>query len=429
MLKTCRSTMLHTHRQTMRLALLLWNLASPSASFGLVSPSSNARIRRRNQNRQLLALASSNNNNHEIFVVNWEGCLADCVPWRTQVGIDAASAVWPDALLATEANYYEDATWLHNKLAAISHCLTTTTQSSKNHDSAMGYHCSPTCEYALAARLLLEEQALDGGESNGKSGKYASRYHPQDQATAENQSRRQSRKSRPLTVGEISVNWSEGGMIRDAVQTRYHWNYQDPVPILQQTIDSLCSCPPSASLSPSRDYDMPSIDASIREAVHACKKSGRRLIITIPHLSDVAAAKASLDAASLNCHLVTSAQDALEANMNNSVSLLVNFKETTREILQESPTGSTVYVIDSSWRRLQDKIVLFGDYIPRHQDNGAAKCVVAGKNLCLLLTAWACHPTQQAAATMNPWTRLIDATEFVEMLSARIVPSPSPGAE
>ena len=91
-----------------------------------------------------------------IYLVNWDGCFADTVNWRIQLGIKLASAVWPELDVAIDR---DDMGWLENKLSALSHVLT---QSSDN--------ISATCEYALAARLLVEEQELDGGHSNGKGG-------------------------------------------------------------------------------------------------------------------------------------------------------------------------------------------------------------------------------------------------------------------
>mmetsp|Transcript_15069 Transcript_15069/g.42527 ORF Transcript_15069/g.42527 Transcript_15069/m.42527 type:complete len:121 (-) Transcript_15069:789-1151(-) len=44
---------------------------------------------------------------------------------------------------------------------------------------------------------------------------------------------------RPLTVGEISVNWSDGGMVRNTVRTRFHIAYENPIPILQEIIEDI----------------------------------------------------------------------------------------------------------------------------------------------------------------------------------------------
>lgn len=125
--------------------------------------------RRCNHHRVVVtSFLSPSTSANEIIVINWDGCLADTVDWRTQVGFDAAEKAWPE--LQATVNAYEDTEWLHNKLAAICHVLSCQSgESSSSH----------TCEYALAVRLILEEQELDGGESDGKPGKYASRFHPQ----------------------------------------------------------------------------------------------------------------------------------------------------------------------------------------------------------------------------------------------------------
>jgi hypothetical protein len=63
----------------------------------------------------------------------------------------------------------QDTDWLKNKMRALSHLFCTSP--GDDDDSRQLLQTSITCEYALAARLLLEEQELDGGQSNGKSGK------------------------------------------------------------------------------------------------------------------------------------------------------------------------------------------------------------------------------------------------------------------
>jgi hypothetical protein len=83
-----------------------------------------------------------------------------------------------------------------------------------------------------------------------------------------------------------------------------------------------------------------------------------------------------------------------------------------------SPADSTVYLIESDWNQLQKAIALFGDYIPRN--NFVGKCIVPDRQLSLCLAEWVSHPTQHAAATMNPWTRLLAQQDFVEILLARI---------
>ena len=112
----------------------------------------------RSSNRRVdLAVAAED----EIYLVSWDGCIADTVEWRIRQGLQVATSVWSEVDEALDVN---DQSWLENKLAALSHVL-----------SQQDENISVTCEYALASRLLLEEQELDEGRSNGKGGKYASK--------------------------------------------------------------------------------------------------------------------------------------------------------------------------------------------------------------------------------------------------------------
>jgi hypothetical protein len=178
----------------------------------------------------------SSSTTKDIFVINWDGCVADTVPWRTRAGVDAALKTWPEMPVVDDRFSWEDSSggndWLKNKLAALAHVFPST------YDS--GDDFSLTCEYALAARLSFEEQELDNGNSNGRRGKYSRRFHPQVERQGEERggpTRGPTRSSRPLTVGEVAANWEE--TIRDTVRMRYHCNYKDPLPILQNHVEDL----------------------------------------------------------------------------------------------------------------------------------------------------------------------------------------------
>jgi len=140
----------------------------------------------------------------------------------------------------------------------------------------------------------------------------------------------------------------------------------------------------------------------------------RQLIVTVGHSSDLKAAKASLDAASIAYDVAADAEQALLQDNVDGVAILVQSRDTIREILQEAPAGATVYVIDSCWNSLKDSVPLFGDFIPRRDSIG--KCVVPDRNLSLCLADWASHPTQHGSATMNPWTRLLSREEFSQLM-------------
>jgi len=161
----------------------------------------------------------------EYFLLSFDGTIADTTEYRISQGIDVALETWPH-LKELLDSFDEDDTWLRNKLRALSHCLI----------SRPGV--SLTCDYALLARCLMEEQELDLGRSNGCSGKYASKFHPQQKASS-GSSRSNNSGRRPLTVGEISTNWNKGGCLAETLLTRYHVNYKNPLPILQETVEAL----------------------------------------------------------------------------------------------------------------------------------------------------------------------------------------------
>lgn len=162
----------------------------------------------------------------EYFLLSFDGTIADTTEHRISQGIDVALETWPH-LRELLNSFDENDIWLRNKLRALSHCLI----------SRPGV--SLTCDYALLARCLMEEQELDLGRSNGCSGKYASKFHPQQKASSSSSSRTNSSGRRPLTVGEISTNWNKGGCLAETLLTRYHVNYKNPLPILQKNLEDL----------------------------------------------------------------------------------------------------------------------------------------------------------------------------------------------
>jgi hypothetical protein len=239
----------------------------------------------------------------------------------------------------------QDTDWLKNKMRALSHLFCTSP--GDDDDSRQLLQTSITCEYALAARLLLEEQELDGGQSNGKSGKYASRYHPQ-QTTSQvgsnkNDNNGSSRNSRPLTVGEISINWP---IIRDTVRTKYHCNYKDPMPILQDNLEHQ----QHQQLRLSNDFDiMPTISTRVRQVLSSSsQQDNTRFVIMVNHPSEVSIAELTLQGISYT--KADSAQEAIECN-SRVVFLLKTSKDNNsiiRDLIAHSPIGCTSFVVDSS---------------------------------------------------------------------------------
>jgi hypothetical protein len=85
--------------------------------------------------------------------------------------------------------------------------------------------------------LLWEEQRLD--PSIGRRGNYASRFHPQQGLRSIAIPSIQG--TRPLTVGEIQVNWKD--TILETLLVKYAIQKQNPVPIIQSYIDQQISEP------------------------------------------------------------------------------------------------------------------------------------------------------------------------------------------
>eukprot|EP00536_Pseudo-nitzschia_multiseries_P008018 jgi/Psemu1/19348/gm1.19348_g len=163
------------------------------------------------QQQQTVAAAAANHRGTgpaTVVVVDWE-CLLDALPYHVELGIHAARTVWPH--LNDLCNFDTDRKWLENKLYAMSHVL--------------GYPDGPdrkkhvACEYALATRLILEEQALDRNESTGTNGKYSRRFHPRSEINGSDKFREEARSRRPLTAGELAVNWRE--FIRSTLLVKY----------------------------------------------------------------------------------------------------------------------------------------------------------------------------------------------------------------
>lgn len=324
---------------------------------------------------------------NDIYVVSWDGVLADTVDYRIRLGKQAASLAWPSLQLQNDD---EDWSWLDNKLTALSHVL---------HANDDG-DCSRTCEFALATRLLVEEQELDGGRSNGKTGKYASKYHPRVKEASNDDSKRPTTGTRPLTVSEICVNWND--LLRDTLLTKYHCEYRNPMPVLQEIVDGLVN-----GNERQDDKRRPQLLPLARDAV---KSDSCTVIVLVQHVSDLNVALESLGS---TCEVAPDVPDALSCT---NLPVVVRTRSTIHDILTSSPTGSTIHVIDSCWESLQREIRLFGDYIPRQGSIG--KTVVADRSLSLGLADWSTGPAQQRAATMNAWTHLLSENDFVNRLSS-----------
>jgi hypothetical protein len=271
-----------------------------------------------------------------------------------------------------------DLVWLYNKVRDLHHVLT------------LDPTYSPVVEYAVLVRMLLEEQELDQGQSNGSRGKYGSQYHP-SAGDAFSEAPPQPRRQRPLTVGEIAANWQES--LFEAVLIRYYREEkQNPLDMLQEAIDQL------ELLS----TDMPDSLFIQPGDLEVLRERSRSVIVVAPHVSDVPLVQETLRP--LNPMVCSSLSRALA--IESGVAVLCQSKRLVREVLEALPPASSLFVLVASWPLLQASIPLFGDCVPR-QPNTANRCSVSDRSLQLVL--WRSrHPNDQAAATMNAWTSCLD---------------------
>lgn len=301
---------------------------------------------------------------NSITCLSWDGVVADTVDWRIEQGIQAAHEVWPSLLLSAPT---EDTTWLHNKMKAVAPYL-------KGGESY---------EYALLARMLLEEQQLD--PSVGKTGKYASKFHPQ--GSMKSIAIPSARSSRPLTVGEIQANWIDN--LLDTLTVKYSIDRKNPVPVLQNCISELNNVEPSPEPHP-----------LIIDAIRDCPS---QVIVTVPSASEAELASSMLP----ELHVATSMEDVTDAQSSASIVVVVGADyQVLQHLLCEQTTTQAAPVrhyVGANWANLQ-KAKRF-----------------ASPQLLLSLASWTSSVTQQNQANMDPSFNVVPQEEVLEMTSARIV--------
>lgn len=149
--------------------------------------------------------------NEDIFLLSIDGTLASSTTSKSWMAVCAALKVWPalhstfetlgmnpDAFDVYDCTHNsieldESCEWLIQKLSA----LASISQHGNSPDAMLG------CDAVLLSRLLLEEQLLDGGRSNGRGGKYGGKFHPSTSDDDVDTGERSNVGSRPLTVGEL----------------------------------------------------------------------------------------------------------------------------------------------------------------------------------------------------------------------------------
>ena len=371
-----------------------WIMAVPTTTGKLSSPSSSrmrpnrihfSRPQQHDDNDDKNAIQT--NNPRDLYVLSWDGCLVDTVSWRTDQGLAICRQVWPDleGLLADD----DDCQWLYNKVRDLHHVL------------VLDPHYSPTVEYALLIRMLLEEQELDQGRSIGSRGKYGSKYHPTSSdafSSAEDEPSFNRRQQRPLTVGEIAANWQES--LREAVLIRYYQEEgQNPLDLLQKALATQDSTPNAINLLYPDDFNV------LRDQCHS-------LLLMVPHESDLPFVEASLK--DRVDYVICKGVDEAFTMPQQSLAVLCRTKHMVKDILECIPSQSSLTVLESSWPILQTHIRQFGDCVPRQTDR-PQPCDVPQK--LLRLSLWRSkHPNDQAAALMNAWTFCCENADWPKAL-------------
>jgi hypothetical protein len=233
-------------------------------------------------NSNLRSETQRSSSQNKVVVMDWE-CLLDAIPYHIELGIHAARTIWPH--LNDLCNFDTDRDWLENKLFAMSHVMGSPEGPDKSR------HVS--CEFALATRLILEEQALDRNESTGKNGKYARKFHPRSEINGNNEFEGESRSRRPLTAGELAVNWRE--FIRSTLIVKYSRGpdgkpaKQEPMEALEQAIEEYLMGPTEGKRNSNDQKNTPGVAKSLPlfpQTKFALRNSATKLVVRISHKFD-----------------------------------------------------------------------------------------------------------------------------------------------
>lgn len=380
-------------------------------------------LRKHKRTRPLCSFTSSPNlftslelsdPDNEIQVLSYDGSIANTSEWRSKLAVEAALETWPHLKdyphvptdVSVDGIMEIDQSWLINKMCALSHVMIS------DHDGMMGY------DAVFLARLLLEEQLLDLGRSDGCKGKYGSKFHP-SASVADKGIANSSNGSRPLTVGEITSNWLNGACLRATLRAKYHVERKDPLPIIKENlskkIDNEVSC-------------LPKVHPFMKEALSLCENN---IFILVGDKMHIPAAVASLSDSSIYVQVSSSIDDAIEKSMNLKHNIFLvpsgDGKQGHRGILQhlllQAKCGSSVHFIHSSFEHLLEAKLLFGDNRPSSQkdgygDSAFGSCV----SLKLSLPTWTDNTklSQENNAEMDPWMNLVSEIEVTEKFSAKI---------
>lgn len=348
------------------------------------------------------------------YIVSYDGAIASNARARCRLCLGVALDIWPNIWdnvgnqNASDATGNDDGddqwTWVLNKMEALI--------SAMSNDGTDKDGLSVMVDLVMLARLILEEQQLDDGRNSGRGGKYGGKYHPQQQQQQQQKmpSSPTPVGSRPLTVGEISVNWLDGGYLRDTVRVKYNVDKKDPFPIIRQHIIEAMS---SADDGLATEGSSNTLTGSNRQLFNLMKLSDEGAIVLLDHGCRKLEAMNYINdnfAEGTPCQII--APSAGESELDILESLIFN--------VNDCDVPKRICIIHNSLSLLQRLRRILGGDSPRLQ-GGYARIPNTSVEIGLFLPAWSdCTSLQQENdATMDPWLNVMTEEDLARVAESQ----------
>lgn len=375
----------------------------------------------------------------------------------------------------TDEKNEETYSWLLQKMEALSSIA----QQGNDPDVLLGV------DSVLLARLLIEEQLLDGGRSNGCNGKYGGKFHPTSSASGDDEEEIDTSGSkvgsRPLTVGELFANWHE---LRHVTRNKYpaivEGKAKDPLPEIRNVLREMFSLTGLLNRDISdtnilKDKILASWFPQAYDAIFDYQNDmhvRKNTMIILGHESQLSWALSSLSLMGCSLNIASDLEEEckhLDVNTttnNKTKVLLTSTKNAWRNHLQrvrdddpslllvvpdssidhshsnsirqvvvdasEEQIGpnatNNICVVHSSLDVLKKCKEFVGDDVPM-LSQGIRKSKLPNDDITstvtFFLSDWCnVHPSQYNYAEMDPWLNVLSEEEFLELISAKIIEAP-----
>ena len=385
---------------------------------------------------------TSINEDGDLYLYSFDSALASMVEYKSKIAIQAAIRVWPSLLSVVDelgmkpydnADSGDDYLWLIQKLGALS----SLTQQGDRPDEMLG------CDEVLLTRMLLEEQLLDDGRSNGRGGKYGGKFHP-GKRTGKQMGEKKNKNnvgSRPLTVGEIYANWSE---LRYVTHNKYPFlkedqdgkvTMHDPLPEIRRV---LCKLHSQTEPESGKIWHPFALDILRNRNSNNVVLLGNEAILCLALNSLTQLLGDTAHVTVTNSTTIWSEIKHQQTEDKHSLLLLVPdsaIEETQSALMRqiifnaasdEDSTNRNIYVAHGSIDVLKKCKSFLGEDPPL-LSNGLRRCAISIGNsktsATLFLPSWTknVHPTQLNDAAMDPWLNVASEELFEELASAVII--------